>query len=132
MRAEPVDVPVTLTVFGAAPTQATATLVPLGPGRRLARALAALAACWAAAVVAVFIPVAHFLLVPALAIAGPVWACFRLRERQRLVRVRGTCPRCGRSQEFVPGGTVERRPAVDCPGCLDRVVVTTGEAGAAT
>jgi hypothetical protein len=124
----PVEVPATLTVFGAAPTRATVTLVPLSPARRLARALGVLAACWVAAAGAVFVPVAHFLLVPALAIAGPVWAVIRFREHQRLVRVRGVCPRCGRPQEFVPGGSIARQPAVDCPGCLNRLVVTTGEA----
>jgi hypothetical protein len=127
MGAQPVEVDATLTVFGAAPTRATVTLIPLSPGRRLARALGVLAACWAGAVVAVFIPVAHFLLVPALTIGGLVWAVLRFREQQRLLRVQGVCPRCGRAQEFVPGGTIERQPAVDCPGCLSRLRVTTGD-----
>jgi len=125
----PVEVPATLTVFGAAPTRATLTLVPLSPGRRLARALGGLAACWGAAAVAVFIPVAHFLLVPALTIAGLVWAVLRYRERQRLVRVHGVCPRCGRAQDFIPGGTMAQQPAVDCPGCFNRLLVTTGDTG---
>jgi hypothetical protein len=123
------EVPATLTVFGAAPTQATLTLVPLSLGWRLARALGVLAACWAAATIAVFIPVAHFLLVPALAIAGPVWAAIRFREHQRLVRVHGVCPRCGRVQDFTAGGTPGRQPVVHCPGCFNRLVVTIGAMG---
>lgn len=67
---QPVEISGLLTVFGAPPTRATITVMPLGIGRRLARALGALLACWAAATVAVFIPVAHFLLVPGLAIGG--------------------------------------------------------------
>jgi hypothetical protein len=125
----PVEVPATLTASGAAPTRANVTVVPLSPGGRLARALGVLAACWGAAAVAVFVPVAHFVLVPALTIAGPVWAVFRYRERQRLVRVHGVCPRCGRTQDFVPGGTMARQPAVDCPGCFNRLLVATGDPG---
>jgi hypothetical protein len=61
---EPVEMPALLTVFGASPASATVTVMPLGIGHRLARALGALLTCWGAAVVAVFIPVAHFLVVP--------------------------------------------------------------------
>jgi hypothetical protein len=60
----PVEVPAALTIFGAAPTRATLTLIPHSLGWRLARALGVLAACWRAAAVSVFIPAAHFLLCP--------------------------------------------------------------------
>jgi hypothetical protein len=122
---QPVEISGLLTVFGAPPTRATITVMPLGIGRRLARALGALLACWAAAAVAVFIPVAHFLLVPGLAIGGLVWAIVRLRARERLVRVRGVCPRCGHVQ-FIAAGSAGGQPAVSCPGCLNRLLVTVG------
>jgi ribosomal protein S27E len=80
--------------------------------------------------VAVFVPVAHFVLVPVLVVAGVVLAAVRLRERERLVRVHGTCPRCGGEQEFVLGSSLGRQASVDCPGCLNRLVVTTGGASA--
>jgi hypothetical protein len=123
---QPVEISGLLTVFGAPPTRATITVMPLGIGRRLARALGALLACWAAAAVAVFIPVAHFLLVPGLAIGGLVWAVIRLRARERLVRVHGVCPRCGHVQEFIAAGSTGGQPAVSCPGCLNRLLVTVG------
>jgi hypothetical protein len=123
---QPVEMAGLLTVFGATPTRATITLMPLGIDRRLARALGALLACWAAAAVSVFIPVAHFLLVPGLAIGGLVWAVVRLRARERLVRVHGACPRCGRVQEFIAAGSTGGQSAVTCPGCLNRLLVTTG------
>jgi hypothetical protein len=113
----------TLTVFGAEPRPATLTLVSLDPGRRLARALGVLALCWGGALVAVFIPVAHFVLVPGLAIAGVVWAVLRMRERERLLRVHGTCPRCGRVEDFVPAGG-GRSLAVTCPGCFNSLGVS--------
>ena len=59
-----VDVRALLTAFGAAPTRARATIVVQGAGRRMARALAGLGACWGPAVVSIFVPVAHFVLVP--------------------------------------------------------------------
>jgi hypothetical protein len=123
---QPVEISGLLTVFGAPPTRATITVMPLGIGRRLARALGALLACWTAAAVAVFIPVAHFLLVPGLAIGGLVWAVVRLRARERLVRVHGVCPRCGHVQEFIAAGSAGGQPAVSCPGCLNRLLVTVG------
>jgi hypothetical protein len=123
---QPVERAGLLTVFGATPTRATITVRPLGIGRRLARALGALLACWAAAAVSVFIPVAHFLLVPGLAIGGLAWAVVRLRARECLVRVHGGCPRCGRVQEFIAAGSTGGQPAVTCPGCLNRLLVTTG------
>lgn len=126
---QPVEVPGRLTVFGAPPSPATLGIERLGPGRRAARALGVLAACWAGAAVAVFIPVAHLVLVPALAVAGVVLAALRLRERERLVSVRGVCPRCQREQAFVVSGGMGRSPAVDCPGCLNRLAVTAAAAG---
>jgi hypothetical protein len=124
-----VEVPARLSIFGAAPTPVTVTLLPLSAGRRLARALAVLAACWVAAALAVFIPVAHFLLVPALALAGPIGAVIRFRERQRVLRVHGTCPRCGREQDFVPGASMGRQPTVDCPACFNRLLVEGRDGG---
>jgi DNA-directed RNA polymerase subunit RPC12/RpoP len=124
-----VEVAGTLSIFGAAPTPATLTLVPLSPGRRLVRALVALSVCWVAAGLAVFIPVAHFVLVPALAIAGVVGFVIRVRERQRFLRVHGMCPRCGREQDFVPGGSMGGRPTVDCPACFNRLLVGGRDGG---
>jgi hypothetical protein len=124
-------VPATLTIFGAAPTRATLTIIPLGLGWRLARALGVLVACWGAAAVSVLIPVAHFLLVPALTIAGPLWAVLRFRQHQRVVRVRGVCPRCQRVQDFTLGSTLGRHPAVHCPACFNRLMVTIEDTGSA-
>ena len=113
----------TLTIFGSAPTRATVALRSVGIGRRFAQGLGGLALCWGAAAVAVVIPVAHFVLVPGLAIAGVVWAVIRLRERERLLWVHGTCPRCGREEDFVPAGSLSRQLTVDCPSCFNRLDV---------
>ena len=115
--------PASLTVFGAPPTRATVTVDLQSVGRRAARAVAALAACWALAVVAVFIPLAHFVLVPGLFVTGLWLATNRAREDWRLVGVRGVCPRCGLAQEFQPGGRLRGKRTVDCPNCRNRLVL---------
>ncbi len=118
-----VEVPACLTVFGAPPTRVTATVVRQSVGRRTARAVTALGACWGFAVVAVFIPVAHFLLVPGLVITGVVLAIVRAREAWRLARVHGMCPRCRLEQQFERGGGVRRRTVL-CPNCRNDLVLT--------
>ena len=64
-------------------------------GERLLRALAALGLMWLLAVLAVAIPIAHFVLVPALLLAGPVVAWRRYRVTEQNERVTGDCPSCG-------------------------------------
>jgi hypothetical protein len=114
----------TLTVFGAAPTSVTLTVVAPTPAGRIGRALGVLAACWIAALIAVFIPVAHFVLVPGLAITGVVWATRELRRRVRVLKAVGECPRCRRQQSFVPAGSAGDQLAFDCPACLTRLLAT--------
>ncbi len=88
-----------------------------GPGERASRALVALGGCWALAGVTLFIPIAHFFLVPLFAIAGPVVAFNRYRAEVAAERVTGTCPECGQSI------TIELEPSdklpkwSHCPEC---------------
>jgi hypothetical protein len=114
----------TLTAFGATPTPVTITVVTHTPASRFGRALGALAACWCAAVAAVFIPVAHFVLVPGLAVIGVLWAARQLRTRVTVLEALGECPRCGRQQSFVPAGSSGDQLAFDCPACLTRLLAT--------
>src|SRR5262245_56775998 len=99
-----VDLPATLTAFGSPPSPATATVLDQSPGQRVARTAAGLGICWGIALITLFIPVAHFILVPTFLTAGIVLAALRAREARRLLKVRGTCPRCGVEQEFKAGG----------------------------
>jgi hypothetical protein len=116
-------VPAVLTAFGAPPTHVTATVVQQNPGRRATRALAGLGAFWATAAAAVFIPVAHFVLVPTFLAAGVVTAAPRLREDRRLTGVRGACPRCGVEQSFEAHGRFVRERTIDCPSCHHHLVL---------
>ncbi len=63
------------------------------PADRTTRAITALVVCWVIAAVTVFIPIAHFVLVPAFFIAGPIVAFSRFRQQDSKEKVEGTCPR---------------------------------------
>ena len=62
---------------------------------RVRRALFGFAACWGAAILAVFLPLLHFILVPSLLVAGPLVALSQLKQRVTILDVDGPCPACG-------------------------------------
>ena len=110
-----------LSIFGAEPTNATAKVIEQGAGRRAGRALAGLGIFWGCAAAAVFIPIAHFLLVPTFLLCGIVLAALRLREGRRLVGLHGVCPRCGAEQDFRASGRFDQERDVVCPRCHSRL-----------
>lgn len=111
------------------------------PPARALRAAKALLACWGLAAVGLFIPVAHFFLVPGFLIAGVVLAVRRSREAATFAGVQGTCPGCGREGEFKARGKFALPKETSCSGCNGRVtieeaaaepeVAARGEAGGA-
>jgi hypothetical protein len=111
----------TLAAFGAPPLAATARVLRQSPQRRLRRALAALGICWGAAVPCIFIPLAHFFLVPTLVTTGIVLAVLRAREDTRLLGVHGRCPRCGVEQDFPAAGRLRGERSLDCPRCRNHL-----------
>lgn len=64
---------------------------------RLLRALRTLALMWLFALITVAIPIAHFVLVPALLLAGPVMAWMRYRITEQNESIAGVCPTCSAS-----------------------------------
>lgn len=61
---------------------------------RTKRALKFLAICWALAVVSIVIPLAHFVLVPAFLIAGPIGASRFWNQTSIVLSGSSTCPDC--------------------------------------
>jgi hypothetical protein len=112
-----VQVAVSLTAFGFAPRPATAVVVEQSTGERVGRVFTGLGMFWALALGGLFIPVAHFVLVPVFLTAGIVMAVKRSQEDRRLAEVRGPCPRCGAQQTFKAGGRFAPGRSLDCPAC---------------
>lgn len=121
------EVPISLTAFGCAPRPATAHVIEQSTAERVERAFAGLAMFWALALLGLFIPVAHFILVPTFLIAGIVMAVKRSREERRLTLVRGACPRCGTPQAFKAGGRFARGRSLDCPACHGMLTLVAPE-----
>ena len=119
------EVPAFLTAFGHEPSPARALIVEQTPGQRLARTLGGLGMFWGLGLVSVFIPVAHFVLVPTFVIGGIVMAIKRAGEDRRLLWVRGACPRCGAQQDLKPGGRFADGRTFDCPSCHGNITLAT-------
>ena len=72
----------------------------LTAGRRVGRALTGFGTWLGVAVVCVFIPIAHFVLVPGSLIVAVAVLVSRLRTRAVVVSAHGTCPDCGAGQDL--------------------------------
>jgi hypothetical protein len=121
------EVPISLTAFGYEPRAATALVVEQSTAERVGRAFAGLGMFWALALAGLFIPVAHFILVPTFLTAGIIMAVKRSREERRLLSVRGACPRCGAQQAFKAGGRFATGKSLDCPACHGTLTVVAPE-----
>lgn len=86
-------------------------------GERMTRALKVLGVCLLLAVITLFIPLAHFFLVPLFLIAGPVMAVMKYKVDSELEKVEGKCPECGRAIniELDPADKIPKRTY--CPSC---------------
>lgn len=111
------EVAASLTAFGYTPRPATALVIEQSPPERFVRTLAGLGMFWGFALVSLFIPVAHLVLVPTFLVGGIIMAVKRAREDRRLLLLRGACPRCGATQELTPGGRFASGRSLDCPKC---------------
>jgi hypothetical protein len=70
------------------------------PAERRGRAIRAWGICWAIMVCSVFIPLAHFVLVPGFFLAGPIVAWFVSRVPNAVTGGEARCPSCGEPFEF--------------------------------
>lgn len=76
------------------PTTAKLEVEHISPGARAGRAALRLIGLWVLAVAAIMIPLLHFVLVPALAILGPVVAYLAFRATVKVLSTSVTCPKC--------------------------------------
>jgi hypothetical protein len=106
-----------ITCIGREPTTARLRLRHFSARERALRALRALLVCWAMAVAFVLVPLLHFVLVPAMLVAGPLFALQRRKERVIVLDATGSCPACG-GPVGGPLGTAPRpRMRLRCEGC---------------
>ena len=98
---------------------------------RVMRALGMLGLMWLLGVISIAIPIAHFVLVPAFLIAGPIAALLRYRATEQFERVTGACPTCG-SGVSIDLDSSDRLPLwTYCPPSDDPIhVLETSPAGA--
>jgi hypothetical protein len=92
------------------------------PRVRLIRALKFLGICWGAMVIAVFIPILHFILVPAFFVAGPIVAAIIYQQTSVVLGGFGICPYCGEEMSIVRSR--DRWPLDDlCDHCRRTVAI---------
>ena len=104
--------------FGASPTHAALVVESLTPVERLKRAGIALVGGGVLALIALPIPLVHFVLVPGALVIGMVVAAIRLGQREIIRSAEGSCPYCGTPQRLGLAGRVFRLPReVFCDHC---------------
>jgi hypothetical protein len=82
-------------------TVGAAEVVSFDRAARLKRALIGLAGFWGTAIVAAFLPVAHFFLVPGLILTGLIVFVLRWRRTEATLSIKGR-PRLRRRRALVP------------------------------
>jgi hypothetical protein len=109
---------VPLSGFGSTPTEADVVIERLTLSARLARAAAVMGAGLLLAVIALPIPLVHFVLVPAGVLLGLTFGAIRLKQREIFRRAEGSCPFCGAHQRLGLAGRAFRLPRrVHCAEC---------------
>lgn len=119
--------PCVLTGYSGRRTAARVSLVTYDRRQRLGRAFRGLGTWWAAALGSVFIPVAHFLLVPSFLLYGALTFTQRLGAAVVAVAGEGTCPDCGSEQALDVRGRWRAPRDISCRHCQRNL--TLAEAG---
>jgi len=104
-------------IHGRPETDAALTVLRHDRAARMRRSLQALGACWGCAIIAVFLPVLHFVLVPLLLLAGPLMSLQKFREHVTLVRAEGACPACAAPQAHRLNSEARERTVLRCEAC---------------
>lgn len=129
--------PVSISAQDVQATTGKLKLLLFTPKERMIYALAGLVCAWLLAIAALFIPIAHFVLVPLLLIAGPSLAYRLYQRKQQAVSLDGQCPKCLQNFEFEVDKALSFPYWEVCPHCnlnmqlaRDEIVSTDTDASA--
>ncbi|HEY8256027.1 MAG TPA: hypothetical protein VIG08_00055 [Gemmatimonadales bacterium] len=111
------EIPVQVKGFGAPPTTAVIDVAVLSGADRLKRAVVMLGTGLVVALVALPIPLVHFILVPGALITGVGLAANRLTQSQIFQSAVGRCPFCGTEQTFPLIGRFRLPKSAHCVSC---------------
>jgi hypothetical protein len=109
--------------FGAPPAPARAEIAELSAVERMKRAAVIFGAFIAVALIALPIPIVHFVVVPAGLLLAVALGALRLREAEIFRGVEGRCPFCGTDQSFAILGRFRLPRQVDCASCRRRLTL---------
>lgn len=119
------DQPFLLEGFSPQPGHGHVTVVEFDRAARWRRGLRALGQWWGVAILCVFIPVAHFALVPGFFLFGVFQFVQRLTTPAVGRCARGICPDCGVEQEFELAARWRDPQLVSCRACRRGLRLTT-------
>lgn len=104
---------------GYAPERGTAVvdIESLSPEQRMGRAFKGAGMWLLAGVVSVFIPIAHFVLVPLCLVGAFVMGFVRFTQKALVTRAHGRCPDCGAEQDLDLIGPWRGPSDLVCRGC---------------
>jgi hypothetical protein len=107
--------------FGAPPGEARAEVAELTSTDRLKRAALAFGTFVAVALIAIPIPIVHFVLVPGGLLLAVVLGAVRLGQGRIFRGAQGRCPFCGTEQQFSLFGRFHLPRQVHCVSCHRRL-----------
>ena len=109
--------PFTLSGYSGSPTQGTVTVQEFSKDERVRRALRGLGEWWGIALLSVFIPVAHFILVPSFLLYG-LWQFVQgLGTSSLATDAHGVCPDCHTEQTLELATRWRVPQPVTCRSC---------------
>lgn len=97
------------------------------PGTRLVHGAKVLGVCWLISAITIFVPVAHFILVPLFFLGGIAGIVWRARQKGVFRASRLTCPQCEHNLGL-DGELFELPLYRECPGCSQRLFIEASQA----
>ena len=109
--------------FGAKPTVANLELNTLTLADRLKRAATIFGLGMVLALIAIPIPIVHFIMVPGALLVGAVLALVRLGQAEVFRTATGRCPFCGKEQSFSVMGRFRLPKKLYCSSCQRQLLL---------